>query len=178
MGILEYLRDVNAGFTPFVANELNRTVSIIANSGTVFTCGNGGSSSTASHFTQDLLKACHKQSICMSDNTAFVLATANDLHFSKIFSSYLDLFAKPNDVLVCISGSGNSKNLIEAIWTARRIGMRTVSLTGFDGGKLHMISEVSIHTPINDMRKAESAHSTALHYIIDSLTRGDVHRRL
>ena len=169
MTILDYSCEIVQAFVPTVIINTERASKITREMGTVFTCGNGGSSTNASHFTQDLMKACNKRSICMTDNYAYSLAIANDANFSKIFSSYLTLNADKGDVLFCISGSGNSQNLLDAVWEAKRLGVYTISLVGFDGGKLKEISDLVIHTAMFDMRQAESAHSIVLHYIIESM---------
>jgi D-sedoheptulose 7-phosphate isomerase len=154
-----------------VCQDVDKVIDLLLSSKNerIFTGGNGGSSSSASHFSQDLMKICNRKSFCMSDNTPFVLAISNDVGFSRVYSSYLALHARTNDILFLISGSGNSQNLIEAVWTGKSIGMHIVSLVGFDGGILKTISNLSIHVPLFDMRLAESSHSTILHYIIERM---------
>jgi D-sedoheptulose 7-phosphate isomerase len=135
----------------------------------IFTCGNGGSSSTASHFSQDLYKVCGLNSYCLSDNIGLVTAIANDYSYNKVFSYQLDKSTSQDDILFCISGSGNSPNLIDAVYFAKDLGIHTFSLTGNDGGRLKTISDFNINVPCTDMRQIESAHQIITHYIIDRL---------
>lgn len=148
-------------------NEINMVVGKLSHCrGTIFTCGNGGSSSSASHFTQDLMKACNKKSICLSDNVPLITAVSNDLDYSEIFSKQLHLLYQPEDILFIVSGSGNSKNLVEVAWMSHgRIPV--IGLLGNDGGLVKRWCDFSIIVPEIDMRVIESAHSTILHYIID-----------
>jgi D-sedoheptulose 7-phosphate isomerase len=110
--------------------------------GTVYVAGNGGSASTASHWANDLGKATKASSrafmrvMCMSDNISWLTALANDEGYDRVFSGQLENFAGPGDVLVVISASGNSQNLIEAVQLGRERGVLTTALLGFDGGKL------------------------------------------
>jgi D-sedoheptulose 7-phosphate isomerase len=110
--------------------------------GTVYLAGNGGSASTASHWANDLGKATKASSrafmrvMCMSDNVSWLTALANDEGYERVFSGQLENFAGPGDVLVVISASGNSPNLIEAVELGKRRGVLTTALLGFDGGKL------------------------------------------
>ena len=110
--------------------------------GTVYVAGNGGSASTASHWANDLGKATKASSrafmrvMCMSDNISWLTALANDEGYDRVFSGQLENFAGPGDVLVVISASGNSQNLIEAVELAGSRGVLTMALLGFDGGKL------------------------------------------
>jgi D-sedoheptulose 7-phosphate isomerase len=110
--------------------------------GTVYVAGNGGSAATASHWANDLCKATKVSGrtfmrvICMSDNTSLLTALANDEGYERVFSGQLENFAEPGDVLVAISASGNSANLVEAVDLARERGLVTIALLGFDGGVL------------------------------------------
>lgn len=141
---------------------------------TVFVIGNGGSAATASHFATDLGKTFTKSgkpgsAISLCDNISIITAVANDYSFEKIFSSQLQMIAKPNDLLISISASGNSKNLTEAVEFANVNEIDTLSLTGFDGGILRKISRFSIHVPTKhgDYGIAEDAHSVICHYIAE-----------
>jgi len=141
--------------------------------GIVYTCGNGGSSSTASHFTQDLIKACQIRSICLTDNVPYLTAVSNDDDYDNVFSSYLKLFWRKGDLLFLISGSGNSRNVINAA-DAMRDAIETIALVGFDGGQLKYCVDYCIHSAIHDMRKAEDEHMKIIHQIIESITNGTV----
>ncbi len=156
-----------------VNEQADKAITVLLNTrGAIFTAGNGGSSSSASHFTQDLMKACGKKSFCMSDNSAFSLAVANDIAFNRVFSSYLHVNATKDDVLFLISGSGNSENLVAAAFIANAMNMETIALVGMKGGKISEMCKTVIHVNLMDMRMAESAHSIVLHYIIDQIASG------
>ena len=110
--------------------------------GTVFIFGNGGSASTASHFVNDFNKGLCKDSSkkfklqCLNDNISSMLAIANDISFNDIFKEQLKNFLKPEDLVIAISGSGNSHNVVDAIAYANEIGVETIGLVGYDGGEI------------------------------------------
>jgi len=104
--------------------------------------------------------------LSLTDNLPFVTALGNDDGYDTIFEQQLRTFAKPGDVLVCISGSGNSPNIIKAVNWANENGIISVGITGFDGGKLMKICKQSLHVPLNDMCTSESIHSIIFHYIV------------
>src|ERR1700730_3683161 len=119
------------------------------NRATIFIAGNGGSASTASHWVNDLGKATKRsgrmpiRAMCLSDNTSWFSALANDEGYDSVFAGQLDNFTEPGDVLIVISASGNSSNLIHAVALAQRRKVTTIGLLGFDGGKLkHLIDEM------------------------------------
>lgn len=146
----------------------------------IFIIGNGGSASLASHFAQDLVKATidlnkptgwhslHAVSLC--DNISFITAIANDDGYEKIFSNQLKLFyPKKDDILIAISGSGNSKNILNCVELAHEYNMTTVGITGFDGGQLNKLAQNKVHVKNFDMRQTESSHSLILHFVVEQL---------
>jgi D-sedoheptulose 7-phosphate isomerase len=141
----------------------------------VFIMGNGGSGSTASHFVCDINKgSCleHKKKfkvICLNDNVPTVLAYANDLSYDKIFIEQLKNFLQPGDVVIGISGSGNSNNVLMAVNYAKENGATTIGLTGFDGGKLAKIVHIPFVVAINDMQKVEDLHMIVVHMLMQYL---------
>jgi D-sedoheptulose 7-phosphate isomerase len=135
--------------------------------GTIFTAGNGGSGSSASHFTQDLVKKCKISSVCLNDNVGLITAITNDSYFSKVFSDQLSVLGRSGDILFLISGSGKSGDLLYAAEQASTLGMDVFALVGMTGGDLKMCADSTIHVPINGMGMSEAAHSIILHYIID-----------
>lgn len=143
---------------------LNLLQSTFENGNTVFTFGNGGSSSTASHFQNDFNKGVSEHTekkfnlLCLNDNISTVMAIANDIGFEEIFRFQLTGHIKPGDVVLAISGSGNSKNVINAVEYAKEQGCKVIGLTGFGGGKLKELSDVSLHAPINSMQITEDIH--------------------
>lgn len=141
------------------------------NGRTVFTCGNGGSASTASHFACDIVKGASFQRekrfriMALTDNLAALTAYSNDVSYECVFVEQLKNFAKPGDVLLAISGSGNSPNVLRAVEYANELGCRTIAMTGRDGGKLGPLAEVNIHAKDPHMGRIEDAHLIACHMI-------------
>jgi len=149
----------------------------------VFLCGNGGSGSNASHFCEDLGKGTLRRedfdnskkfrlkTLSLTDNTPYILAWGNDEGFDRIFVEQLKNLASPGDLLIAISGSGNSPNVLKAVDWANQHGLRTFGCTGFNGGKLHKLASQGLHVPLDDMGIVESIHLTAFHWIVDDLRR-------
>ena len=147
----------------------------------VFVIGNGGSGSNSSHFCEDLGKCTlrredfdndHKQRLrvlSLTDNTPYILAWANDEGFDRVFVEQLKNLASPGDLLIAISGSGNSANILRAVEWANRNGLETFGCTGFSGGKLRGLASIGLHVPLDDMGIVESIHLTAFHWVIDNL---------
>lgn len=142
----------------------------------VFVIGNGGSASNASHFAQDLSKGTSPdlegkrfRVLSLTDNVAFITALGNDIGYDRVFDLQLRQFAQPGDLLVAISGSGNSPNILRAAEYAKQTGLTLISATGFDGGKLHALADIRLHVPLRDMCQAEAVHSIVFHMIVDFL---------
>lgn len=147
----------------------------------VFLIGNGGSASNASHFAQDLLRGTYKcssvlrnsenldikiKAISLVDNISTITSIANDDGYEYVFVNQLKAYASEGDILIAISGSGNSKNIIMATEWAKRNSMFVISFTGFDGGKLASISDINLNINVFDMFLVEILHSYVFHYII------------
>ena len=149
----------------------------------VFVIGNGGSGSNASHFCEDLGKGTLRRQdfdddakrrlrvLSLTDNTPYILAWGNDEGFERVFVEQLKNLAGPGDLLVAISGSGNSPNVLRAVEWANRDGLKTFGCTGFSGGKLRTLAQQSFHVPLEDMGIVESIHLTAFHWVVDDLYR-------
>jgi len=145
----------------------------------VFICGNGGSGANASHLCEDLAKGTLRdfenqkrlKVLSLTDNTSAILAWANDEGYDRIFLDQLKNYASPGDLLLAISGSGNSPNIIKAVTWANEHGLTTVGFTGFGGGKLKTLAHYNVHAPIDDMGITESLHQVAFHWMIDDLYR-------
>ena len=157
-------------------SELENSIKIISNSvnnsGKIWLIGNGGSASTASHFATDLSRCTgeNKQpikAISLCDNLGLITAIGNDFSFDDIFIKQLQNLGKAGDLLISISASGNSRNLIKAVEFANACSISTLSLVGFDGGALQELSDNSIYvqTDIGDYGVAEDCHSIICHYI-------------
>jgi D-sedoheptulose 7-phosphate isomerase len=145
----------------------------------VFIIGNGGSGANASHLCEDLAKCtlCDFESqkrlkvLSLTDNSSAIMAWGNDEGYDRIFIEQLKNLASPGDVLLAISGSGNSPNILRAVEWANETGMTTVGITGFGGGKLKTLAHHNMHAGIDDMGMVESLHQIAFHWIIDDLNR-------
>ncbi len=130
----------------------------------IYIFGNGGSSSTASHFQNDFNKGISEyietkfKFHCLNDNLPTIMAIANDIGFEEIFRFQLLNNLQEGDLIISISGSGNSKNVINAVEYAKGQGNKVIGLTGFDGGKLKQLSDVSLHAPIHSMQITEDIH--------------------
>jgi D-sedoheptulose 7-phosphate isomerase len=150
-------------------------------SSTVFLCGNGGSGSNASHFCEDLGKGTLRRDdftndrkkrlrvLSLTDNTPYILAWANDEGFDRVFVEQLKNLANPRDLLIAISGSGNSPNVLRAVEWANDNGLTTFGCTGFGGGKLRRLAQHGFHVVLDDMGLVESIHLTAFHWVVDHL---------
>jgi D-sedoheptulose 7-phosphate isomerase len=143
----------------------------------VYIIGNGGSAANASHLCEDLGKSSvvdfegqkRLKVLSLTDNTPYILAWANDTSFERIFVEQLKNFGEPGDLLIAISGSGNSPNIIAAVEWANLHEIETFGVTGFDGGKLLRCAHRSLHCRLDDMGMVESLHQIAFHYVLDDL---------
>jgi D-sedoheptulose 7-phosphate isomerase len=159
-------------------DELEKFISLLADAyykeKIIFLIGNGGSAANASHFAQDLAKGTRTskeqplrlKALSLTDNSPFITAQGNDEGYESIFEQQLRTFAKPGDLLIAISGSGNSPNIIKAVEWANANQLTTIGITAFDGGKLKKMAQYSVHVPLNDMCTSESIHSVIFHYVI------------
>jgi len=156
---------------------INLLIEARDNDKNIFIMGNGGSAATASHFTGDFNKGVSYQLdqfkrfkfICLNDNLPTLMAYANDVSYEDIFVEPLKNFFKPGDLVIGISGSGNSKNVLKAIEYANQNGGKTFGLVGYDGGKLKQLAQNYIHININDMQITEDLHVVMNHLIMKVL---------
>ena len=175
-----YVREAQAALEgPYLLSAVERIVPIFLRARTedrtIFFFGNGGSASTASHFVTDIAKVAGgtegrgkgKRFRCVSlnDNIPGLTAWANDVGYAAVFSGQLKALAEQGDVAVAISGSGNSPNVLEAVRTARAMGLTTVGLTGMGGGKLKDMVDVALVVPSNSMQHTEDTHLITLHLL-------------
>ena len=151
--------DVNA-----IDAALNLLLEAYHNRKWVYIFGNGGSSSTASHFENDFNKGVSEtlktkfRFRCLNDNVATLMAVANDIGFEEVFRYQLTDRIEPGDLVIAISGSGNSKNIINAVEYAKSCGNKIIGITGFDGGKLKQMCDISLHDPVNSMQISDDIH--------------------
>ena len=178
-GYLSYLKQVLAGFN---VEEISAFVEILeearSRDAQIFFMGNGGSASTASHFANDLAIGTHSfkkpfRAISLTDNQAIVTAISNDNGYENIFIMQLQALMKKEDIVVAISASGNSKNLVKALDYATSNGATTVGITSFDGGQIGQIAKLRVHIPTNkgEYGPAEDGHMVLNHLVGAYLTR-------
>ena len=138
---------------------------------TVFTLGNGGSASTASHFACDLAKGTitlgrpRFRVVALTDNVPLMTAWSNDVAYEDVFAEQMVGLLRPGDVVAAFSGSGNSPNVLRAVESARCLDCTTIGFSGFDGGKLSGMVDVSVHVPCDCMEQVEDVHLTLCHLI-------------
>lgn len=141
----------------------------------IFIMGNGGSASTASHFVCDLAKNTrygglpHFRVIGLADNMEIFSAYANDEGYESVFSQQLINLIKPGDIVIAISASGNSKNVLNAVDEARKYGVTTIGFTGFDGGRLGQMVDIHIHVQSDIIEHVEDIHLMLEHMIVRTI---------
>ena len=171
----QYINEKNDLLKKIDFKELDKIINIITktikNNNIIYSCGNGGSSSLADHLTCDFIKQTNNKtnlklkSISLASNFSLISAISNDISFDKIFSFQVDKLCKKNDLLICFSVSGNSKNLINAVKVAEKKGVKTISFTGFNGGKLSKITNYNINFPMANYGIVEDCHVTMMHFL-------------
>jgi D-sedoheptulose 7-phosphate isomerase len=139
---------------------------------TVYSFGNGGSASLASHFACDLGKGtahCNGgkrfRVLALTDNIPTMTAWANDSSYEDVFAEQLKNFVQPHDIAFAISGGGNSENVLNALGVARKADAVTIGITGFDGGKMKVMCDICAVVPSNDMQIIEDLHLSMAHSI-------------
>jgi D-sedoheptulose 7-phosphate isomerase len=175
---MQLLRAINA-VTDQQLEKLTRAILRKMGNGTIFVCGNGGSASTAEHMTCDISKTSYKlckrtienriKTVSLSSNMATITATANDVHYQNVFSDQLELLAEKDDLLIVITASGNSPNIIKAVETAHTMGIYTFGLLGFGGGIVKEQLDGYICIDSYDYGVVEDCHLMINHMIADYL---------
>lgn len=141
----------------------------------VFFCGNGGSAGNAIHLANDFVYGVAKKTgggikaLSLSANSAVVTCLANDVGYDYIYSEQLAVQGQRGDLLIALSGSGNSKNIVNVIKQANLIGIKSCAILGFDGGESKKIADLSIHFPINDMQISEDMQLVVGHMLMQYL---------
>ncbi|HIJ55178.1 MAG TPA: SIS domain-containing protein [Deltaproteobacteria bacterium] len=175
----EYIDSLNGLLGSFDTEAFDRIVNSIldaySDETAIFIMGNGGSASTASHFACDINKGCcldldkKFKVICLNDNIPTLLAYANDLDYASVFVEQLKNFFHSEDLVIGISGSGNSENVLRAIRYANENGGKTVGLTGYSGGKLGQLADIAYVAASDDMQKIEDVHMIIVHMIMQAV---------
>jgi len=147
----------------------------------VFIFGNGGSGTTASHMAEDLGKSTLLEAdlqdsskkrlkvLSLTDNAGWIMAVGNDLGYDQIFVQQLMNYASPGDLVIAISGSGKSPNVLNAVQWANQQGLKTFGLTGYDGGQLKEEQQDGLHVALDDMGMVESIHLALFHWVLNDV---------
>lgn len=155
-----------------INSAMNMIIEAYEGKHTIYIFGNGGSAATASHFQNDFNKGISEyvenkfRFQCLNDNMATIMAIANDIGFEEVFRFQLKNKLEKGDLIIAISGSGNSKNVLNAAEYAKEQGNKVIALTGFKGGKLKEISDVSLHADVMSMQVTEDIHMIFNHLIM------------
>ena len=171
-GLIDTLRMTSRTAVAQVAGEL---YACYQRGGTVFVLGNGGSAATASHLACDLAKGTRDgglptfKVLSLTDNIPLLTAWSNDESYECALSEQLSAFIQPNDLVLAISTSGNSPNVVGAVDLAQRTGARTVALTGRTGGRLAAVADVLVRVPSDSIEQVEDAHSAIAHTVCVAL---------
>jgi D-sedoheptulose 7-phosphate isomerase len=174
--ITNYFESLHATLNALDHGEFEQVANVLKNARDndkqVFIFGNGGSGSTASHFACDINKGVSVgkekrfKVNCLNDNIPTMLAYSNDMGYDVVFSEQLKNFVSEGDVVIGISGSGNSKNVLLAMEVANEKKAVTIGITGFDGGKLKEMAKYSVNAGINDMQLSEDVHMIWVHVMM------------
>jgi len=170
-----YASEIQKGFECIDPKELEKIANVIdeciKGKHTIYTCGNGGSSAISEHFVCDFLKMTATytdiQPIIhsLTSNTPTITAIANDISYAETFSFQLKKYANEKDILICISSSGNSPNIIRSIEASKEIGMKSIGFVGFDGGAAKKISDYCIHINNGNYGIVEDVHHSLMHIL-------------
>lgn len=181
-GIRRYLTDLQDVLTKVDVNEIAAIADVLhmayEQGKTILTMGNGGSGATASHMVCDMNKgACFQAEkkfrvISLADCNPMILALGNDVGFDSIFVEQMKAYAQPGDVVLGISGSGNSPNVLRAVEYAKQIGCVTIGAVGFGGGKLKSMVDHCFHVKVDDMQLVEDVHMILVHILMRILMVG------
>jgi D-sedoheptulose 7-phosphate isomerase len=155
--------------------QLNNLVNVVwkayLQNKTIYFAGNGGSASTASHLAADIGKniGLPFRTVALTDNVAWITALGNDLSYEDIFVEQMKNFANKKDVLIVVSGSGNSANVVKLVKWASKNKIITIGLLGFDGGKLRRLVDYPVLVPVKHYGYVEGIHSEIHHYLVEAL---------
>lgn len=175
----QYLADLADALRLVPAEALAEAIDLLiatrASGQRVYVIGNGGSAATASHFVCDLVKSAsvvgHRplRVFALADSVPLLTAWANDDAYARSFAHQVSAFVEPGDVLIAISASGNSANIVAAVQAAAAAGARTIALLGFDGGQVRALVDLPIHIPCHDYGLVEDVHAAIGHALTVAL---------
>ena len=167
---IEVKSEVLKTLTPKIEEATKAMISALKNGKKLLICGNGGSAADSQHFSAELISRYKKErasipAIALTTDTSIITAIGNDYSFDKIFSRQVEGLGQAGDIFVGISTSGNSKDVIEAINSAKTKGLMTISLLGNDGGKIAPLSDISIVIPSKNTPRIQESHSLIIHIL-------------
>lgn len=185
MDIRHYFSAVQALLDDIPFDAVDTVVDLLAQAAhaghTVYICGNGGSAATATHMACDLAKRPvvagqpRLRVIALTDNTALMTALSNDTSYDEVFAEQLRPLVRPGDIVIGISGSGNSRNVLNAMRVARDARAVTVGFCGYDGGQLKTLADYPVHVPSSTMAMVEDVHLMLEHAICEQLLARNLH---
>jgi phosphoheptose isomerase len=183
-----YARIVDRGFASIDRKVLDQVCRVLQsayrNRRAIWVCGNGGSASISDHFSCDHLKgvrtntALRPRVLSLSSNNALLTAIGNDLSFDRIFEYQLESLAQAGDVLVAVSSSGNSPNILRAIAIAKSLGLETVGFVGFDGGEMAKVADHVLHVRVANYGIVEDIHQSLMHILAQFIRISDLDSNL
>lgn len=184
----QYAAELTAALASIDRTQLDSAVGILLNAlkadATIFCCGNGGSAAIANHMVCDHQKGINSSTefrpkvVSLSSTVEVITAVSNDIGFADVFAFPLRIHGRKGDVLVTISSSGNSENIVRALEAASELGMETIALTGFDGGRSRQMAHAAIHVDCWNYGIVEDAHQACMHVMAQYIRIGGVPKNL
>ena len=170
--LAEIINSLNQNFVDQITNSADFICNSLKSGGTIFLCGNGGSASDCQHFSSELIGKFNKEriplrAISLTTDTSVLTNISNDFSYDLIFSRQLEALAREGDVLISISTSGESSNVINAIYKAKELKLKTVSILGKDGGRALKISDSYILVPSYSTARIQEIHTLTEHIICE-----------
>lgn len=174
--IYQYFSKLENSIELLNKKDINKLIELLRSTlgggNNIYIFGNGGSAATASHYCCDFNKGASYgkeqkfRMICLNDNVPTLMALANDVSYEDVFVCQLENFLRKGDIVIGISGSGNSKNVTKALEYANQNGGITVGITGYDGGLVKRLAQFNVHVPVDDMQITEDIHMVLCHCIM------------
>jgi D-sedoheptulose 7-phosphate isomerase len=184
----DYATHVASALQTVSRDSLDRAASLLVaaleTDATIFACGNGGSAAIANHLSCDHQKGIHNGThyrprvVCLSSNMSLITAVANDIGYAESFSFPLSLHGRSGDLLITISSSGNSENIVRALNVAESLNIRRISFTGFDGGRSRQMADANIHVSAHNYGVVEDVHQACMHILAQYVRQGAMKEEL
>ncbi|MCD6093985.1 MAG: D-sedoheptulose 7-phosphate isomerase [Candidatus Omnitrophica bacterium] len=161
-------------YTDLISKIVDLAVECLKNKGKIMLCGNGGSAADTQHLAAEFVNRFKKErvplpALALTTDTSIITSIANDYSYSEIFTKQILALGKKEDILIAISTSGNAENVLAAVETAKQIGIKTIALTGKDGGGLKEVADICLIVPSNDTARIQEAHITIGHIICETV---------